>query len=597
MTVRAALDGWSTDQEERASLDTEGKTQRDLWSVAGLALLGALLYGAALPPIAWSGIAWAALLPWSIIVALPRQLSWREWRWIWLAAWLLWLGLLYFIPIPHPALWLFWPLLAAYCALYIPAFIAAARWLHFRGRLPLCLAVPISWAGLEWVRGNFLTGFAMGFLSHSQFRQPLVIQVAELGGAYLLSFLLAMCAAFAARGVMLEQQLRANSAELDRRQTKRSMLLQIAGVLAVFLGVCFYGAGSLGGFSGKLTAEKKSQLKEEAAKQAGLQALVIQGSIDTTFPATREEVEQVFASQFQQYRDLTIAARKEFPEAQLVIWPETIFVQPLFLPAELEREVDAQQAALFEQARREFSLCFQASMGALPREDETEPACQNCLPLLTGVSAHDLQTSLSYNSVGLIGESCEVVARYDKMHRVIVGEYLPFGEWFPWIYRFTPVGRGIAQGRAAVAMELGGVRLCPSICFESTVPHLIRRQVQELAAAGKEPDVLVNPTNDGWFFGTSCLDLHLACNVFRAVEMRRPMVVAANTGFSAWIDAQGRILEQGPRRATGYFPVSLQRSDGKPSGYRIIGDWPWLLCGLASVAALIATWRSPIFSG
>lgn len=577
-------------------MDTEGKAQRDVWSVTGLALLGALLYGAALPPIGWSGLAWAALLPWSIIVALPRQLSWREWRWIWLAAWLLWLGLLYFIPIPHPALWLFWPLLAGYCALYIPAFIAAARWLLFRGRLPLWLAVPISWAGLEWVRGNFLTGFAMGFLSHSQFRQPLVIQVADLGGAYLVSFLLAMCSAFAARGLMLEQQLRGDSAGPERRRKVSAMFGQIAGVVLVFLGVCLYGAGSIGGFSGKLTEERKQQLKEQAAKDGELKALVIQGSIDTTFPETREEMEQVFAAQFEQYRELTIAARKEFPDAQLVIWPETIFVQTLLLPTEREQVLDLEQRELLARARREFSLCFQASMGALPREDETEPACENCLPLITGVGAHDLTSSLSYNSVGLIGESCEVVARYDKMHRVIVGEYLPFGEWFPWLYQLTPVGRGIAEGRSAVAMEVAGVRLSPSICFESTVPHLIRRQVQQLAAAGKEPDVLVNPTNDGWFFGTSCLDLHLACNVFRAVEMRKPMVVAANTGFSAWIDAQGRILEQGPRRATGYFPVSLQRGGGKLSGYRIIGDWPWLICGLASVAVLIAAWRSPIFS-
>jgi len=577
------------------SLDTEGKAQRDVWSVAGMAFLGALLYGAALPPIGWAGLAWAALLPWSIIVAIPRQLNRREWRWIWLAAWLLWLGLLYFIPLPHPALWLFWPLLAGYCALYIPAFIAAARWLHFRGRLPLWLAVPVSWAGLEWVRGNFLTGFAMGFLSHSQFRQPLVIQVAELGGAYLLSFLLAMCGAFAARGLMIEQHLRTVPASPQRSRAMRAMIAQIAGVLLVFLGVCSYGAGSIGGFSGKLTDETKRQLKDQAAKEADLQALVIQGSIDTTFPETREEMEQVFALQFQQYRDLTIAARKEFPRAQLVIWPETIFMQTLVLPAELEQEVDERQRALLEQARREFSLCFQASMGALPREDETEPACENCLPLLTGVGAHDLQTSLSYNSVGLIGESCEVVERYDKMHRVIVGEYLPFGEWFPWLYQLTPVGRGIAAGRAGVAMEVAGVRLSPSICFESTVPHLIRRQVRQLAAAGKEPDALVNPTNDGWFFGTSCLDLHLACNVFRAVEMRKPMIVAANTGFSAWIDAQGRILEQGPRRATGYFPVSLKRGESKLSVYRIVGDWPWLICGLASVAALLAAFRIPVF--
>ncbi|MFN9341647.1 MAG: hypothetical protein ACK6DB_03520, partial [Planctomycetota bacterium] len=119
------------------SLDTEEKALREVGSVPGLAFLGALLYGLALPPVGWAGLAWAALIPWSMIVATPRSLTRREWRWIALAAWLLWLGLLYFIPIPHPALWLFWPLLAAYCASYVPAFLVAARWLHVRGRLPL----------------------------------------------------------------------------------------------------------------------------------------------------------------------------------------------------------------------------------------------------------------------------------------------------------------------------------------------------------------------------------------------------------------------------------------------------------------------------
>ncbi len=52
------------------------------------------------------------------------------------------------------------------------------------------------------------------------------------------------------------------------------------------------------------------------------------------------------------------------------------------------------------------------------------------------------------------------------------------------------------------------------------------------------PDVLVNLTNDGWFWGSSILDLQLDCAVLRAVELRRPFLVAANTGFSAWIDGK-----------------------------------------------------------
>ena len=71
-----------------------------------------------------------------------------------------------------------------------------------------------------------------------------------------------------------------------------------------------------------------------------------------------------------------------------------------------------------------------------------------------------------------------------------------------------------------------------------------------MKAAGNEPDVLVNLTNDGWFYGSNELDLHMICGVFRAVECRKPFLIAANTGISAWIDSDGRIMQRGPRRAT-----------------------------------------------
>ena len=84
-------------------------------------------------------------------------------------------------------------------------------------------------------------------------------------------------------------------------------------------------------------------------------------------------------------------------------------------------------------------------------------------------------------------------------------------------------------------------RIAPNICYETVLSHVIRGQVNALTAEGREPDVLINLTNDGWFWGSSELDMHLACGVFRAVECRKPLLIAANTGFSAWIDGDGRI--------------------------------------------------------
>ncbi len=99
--------------------------------------------------------------------------------------------------------------------------------------------------------------------------------------------------------------------------------------------------------------------------------------------------------------------------------------------------------------------------------------------------------------------------------------------------------------------------------------------------------MLVNLTNDGWFWGSSELDMHLACGVFRAVECRKPLLVAANTGFSAWIEDDGQIRSQGGRQRSEYLlakPTIRPRS----SWYLDHGDWPAGLCllGCCLLAAL-----------
>lgn len=91
-------------------------------------------------------------------------------------------------------------------------------------------------------------------------------------------------------------------------------------------------------------------------------------------------------------------------------------------------------------------------------------------------------------------------------------------------------------------------------------------------ARGEEPDVLVNLTNDGWFWGSTELDMHLACGVCRAIETRKPLLVAANTGFSAWIEATGEIRAQGGRQTSEFIlarPTIVQRV----SFYLDHGDW------------------------
>ena len=106
--------------------------------------------------------------------------------------------------------------------------------------------------------------------------------------------------------------------------------------------------------------------------------------------------------------------------------------------------------------------------------------------------------------------------------------------------------------------------------------------VGRLAQQGMEPRILVNVTNDGWFWGSSELEQHLACGVFRTVECRLPMVIAANTGISAAIDASGRILATRDRRGTKMIVADV-RLDRRESWYLRHGDWFAGICLAATV--------------
>jgi len=81
--------------------------------------------------------------------------------------------------------------------------------------------------------------------------------------------------------------------------------------------------------------------------------------------------------------------------------------------------------------------------------------------------------------------------------------------------------------------------------------------------------------------------MHLICGLFRAVECRKPLLIAANTGFSAWIDGDGRIIRRGPRRATATILADV-RLDRRQSPYLAYGDWPAGLCLLGCGAAGVA---------
>jgi apolipoprotein N-acyltransferase len=314
-----------------------------------------------------------------------------------------------------------------------------------------------------------------------------------------------------------------------------------------------------------------------------LTATLIQDSFDTVFEFDIQRERDVFASYLQLSRDAVLAE----PELDLIVWPESVYSgalgevlvdQPLVVPAEVEVSeqqfrdtVQGWQIAVNEKNRDVArNLNDLASVAGGP---------QHGIWLIVGTDSQRLTAGniQRHNSVLLLDPQGNVVSRYFKMHLVMFGEYIPFGRIFPLLYRITPISAGFTPGSEPVAFVTPQAKLAPSICFESTVPHLIRRQVAQLRRRGQAPDALVNVTNDGWFWGSSLLDLHLACGVFRAVENRLPFLVAANTGLSASIGQDGRIEQQGPRRARTVL-FSRPRSAAWTNWYAWWGDLPAGCC-------------------
>ena len=156
-----------------------------------------------------------------------------------------------------------------------------------------------------------------------------------------------------------------------------------------------------------------------------------------------------------------------------------------------------------------------------------------------------------------------------------------------------PIPEGLTPGERPKAFDVAGLKIAPSICFENTVPHLIRRQVAQLKSEGREPDVLATLSNDGWFWGSAELDMHLICGRFRAIELRKPAIIAANTGLSAHVDGCGRLVQCGPRRQTAVL-IAQVKPDGRASPYLQMGDLPANACLLAcaglALVGLLARW-------
>jgi apolipoprotein N-acyltransferase len=511
------------------------------------------------PPVDLWMLAWIAPLPWLALAAARGVPGARPWRTLWLGGFAHWLLTIHWLRLPHPATAIGWVALSAYLACYVVLFVWTTRRLVHRLAWPLVLAAPVAWMGCEQLRGWVCGGFTFAGLGHTQWRWTTLIQLADAFGAV------------GVGGVVMTVAAGIVEVATARTAPRRLLVAGIAAAAPTF--ALAYGTWRL------------ATVPPPSGRP--LDVLLVQGSIDTELKHDPEAGGRVA----RHYDELTIAGLAAGAgKPDLIVWPETMWRWGLLTidPAEVLPEsvvaeaLGAEAAAGLEpgdrQARARHVLEAERldALAVFARRYGTTWLVgldrQEITPGVPGGARH-------YNAALFLDAAGTRLGCYDKMHPVLFGERVPFGETFPWLYRLTPLPAGLTPGRTPVAVDLAGSRVAANICYETAVPGAVRSMVRDLASAGRRPDVLVNLTNDGWFWGSSELDMHLACGIFRAIEVRTPLAIAANTGFSAWIDGSGRLLARGPRRATATLRAAVI-PDGRTS--------PWLFWGAVPTGGCVA---------
>lgn len=192
-----------------------------------------------------------------------------------------------------------------------------------------------------------------------------------------------------------------------------------------------------------------------------------------------------------------------------------------------------------------------------------------------------------YNTAFITDAHGNLKGNYDKTYLLAFGEYLPFGDIFPVLYEWSPRSGRFMRGEHVNALPLGRWHVGTLICYEDILPAFVRKLINQ-----SNPHFLVNITNDAWFGNTTEPWEHLALAKLRAVEHRRFLVRATNSGVSAIVDPVGRLVSRTDvfRQQSLFGEIAMLQGR---SLYAFVGDWPGWLALLLSLW-LIATWLRPI---
>lgn len=476
-----------------------------------LAALSGTVLVCAFPKFGTGLLAWVAFIP--LFIALhatnsPLKASF----WGFVTGIVFYIGLLYWISeviVMYGYLPLYigisaMVLLSVYLSVYFSIFSAALVFLRNKGFSEIITA-PLLWTCLEFIKSHLFTGFPWENLAYSQYKYLSIIQFTDITGIYGLSFIIVFI------NVLLFDLI-------VHRQNGRIILTELASgciILALLIG---YGTFSL------------DRLNNELKRAEALEVSLIQGNIDQNIkwnPQYQKESVEI-------YKNLSLW--KSPVGRGLIVWPET--AAPFF----------------FQDA---FNLT--SIVRTIPRLSSDW--------LLFGSPSYLDEGSRTFymNSAFLLSPEGNIIGKYDKVHLVPYGEYVPLRNFFPFINKLVAGIGDFRKGEELMPIQIGDHYLGILICYEGIFPELSREYKK------KGANLLVNITNDAWFGQTSAPYQHLSMTVFRAVENRVFFLRSANTGVSAIISPSGKIIKK-----TGLFERSVLRGSVKfldrKTIYALYGD-------------------------
>jgi apolipoprotein N-acyltransferase len=402
------------------------------------------------------------------------------------------------------------------------------------------LLAPFAWVAVELARTR-ITGFPWNLLGISQVDNIPLAHIATVTGVYGLSFeIMVVNTALAAAFV-----LRTSRGERSKR---KPLLLATAAAIVVLQ-------------AGRLISPPALPT-DHTARLVQQNIPVLQGGDWTKeyFEGTLRDLGRISLSA----PDPNVTGQDQPPAASapsvrpdLIVWPES--PAPFYSTDPMFRDT------VSNIARQAQTWMLVGSLGIRNAGETPERATE------------------LFNSASLVDPAGEWVGRYNKMHLVPFGEYVPFKRVFGFAGGLTKEVGDFSPGTSRAAL-LAGNKLGVFICYESIFPDEIR----QLAANGAE--VFVNISNDGWYGDSGAYAQHLKQARMRAVENDRWLLRDTNTGVTASFDPYGRVVSSIPRKVRAALDAPYAITN-VTTFYTRHGDWFAYLCAIISVAGLLLHFR------